>query len=1125
MDQPSNSSHPQSHQQFSEGNPPYDNLFAGISEYASLDQNEDPNYDFLWENNTNFPQSDQQHSYTPQNTTGWGHNQISSSNEPALPQYESLRQQPNETNAYSQPMYGVRPASQNQFDARSFSRPSHSPTPYNAYAYQQPMTFNTAPNYASSNEFAVQPPHTGARRSPMPQSAFQSDLGQPQYVPPYGIRQTLHPGFQTMQMGRYGDQADQERRQATNVVDPRFLNPTDFQTSQLDQMQSQFQNVPEILPNANSATGIHQRIPVPQGSMPTPPIAQKSAPSIMKIDRNATTKPRSKKDPNAPKRPRGRPRKDGAGALKDEGSPTGSTDDSDSDDLVIEQAPEPMPGILIPPRPDQVDQKIIYEACLAVWSPRNLAVPAKKVSDAVKSIGDLLKGLRDQWKKQNELLKQAEIAGSPATASLKADVARLRQQAGAVASKVAEYGHPSLLPHLGNNPYTLSALQSFLLDRVHAGDNDGPLVINILKLMNSFTSVTTDLLAKTKNDKILLRLTKKAGPEAKKLSQIVLDNASAAEKRRAGSTTPPSGEQLANLTHHKNAIPQVVIDRSAEPITGTKRSSDQSNLPASKRPVVPPKTVPQASKPLALQNATSKRPDSSQQKPTMPIINGVTTSTGGKPKPPATTAMPKPATNIFSALSAAKKPGTSNAARAAAAKEKALNGLRAEAKKESSPPSTPAARASSVSQPAFSFAQTLAGLNKPKEAEEKKEEDHPQETEEERAKRLRKEARKKLRVSWKPDASLTDVRIFEHHPDEEIGRADSMRRDIDDVGGEGRMLKKHKEMDDLDEDEESRANGEDLAPYSPPTEISYSFDPDPDASGNFVKRGGSNIPSSPEREAQDRREETTLMVVYTSPSDAPPTPKEPATAGDDEDDYSPPTAFGDPTDQSGVRARESKFYSSMAPRSQTPNSNELPSTQPNMSSILDIVGRLTQQRGQSLQQQPQQSFGALPQGWNNFIQQPQQQPQQQNNTQPDFNQLLSLVQQSQNQQQSHSAQPPPQPSQPAVPANNNLAAMLASLQSQGGQGQQQSGFGYNSANTNAYSGNIDGLAGALGVGNYDANNGGNENGDSAAWRKKKGGSNIDLGKSHPKAKTVACRYWKEGKCKKGDDCTFKHDDD
>lgn len=48
-----------------------------------------------------------------------------------------------------------------------------------------------------------------------------------------------------------------------------------------------------------------------------------------------------------------------------------------------------------------------------------------------------------------------------------------------------------------------------------------------------------------------------------------------------------------------------------------------------------------------------------------------------------------------------------------------------------------------------------------------------------------------------------------------------------------------------------------------------------DRSRNFIKRGGTQEPSSPEKQAQDHREATTLMVFYTSPADIPPSPKEP----------------------------------------------------------------------------------------------------------------------------------------------------------------------------------------------------------------------------------------------------------
>lgn len=97
----------------------------------------------------------------------------------------------------------------------------------------------------------------------------------------------------------------------------------------------------------------------------------------------------------------------------------------------------------------------------------------------------------------------------------------------------------------------------------------------------------------------------------------------------------------------------------------------------------------------------------------------------------------------------------------------------------------------------------MANLNKQKETvPSKSEEVRPPETPEEKAKRLRKEERRKLRVSFKPDDSLVQIRTFVHDPEEEIGHDDSMMRDAGDSRGEGQMLKMHKDLDLMDDEED-----------------------------------------------------------------------------------------------------------------------------------------------------------------------------------------------------------------------------------------------------------------------------------------------------------------------------------
>lgn len=127
--------------------------------------------------------------------------------------------------------------------------------------------------------------------------------------------------------------------------------------------------------------------------------------------------------------------------------------------------------------------------------------------------------------------------------------------------------------------------------------------------------------------------------------------------------------------------------------------------------------------------------------------------------------------------------------------------------------------------PSFSFAETMANLNKQIVPEPVKPEEYrAPETPEEKAKRLRKEERRKLRVVFKPGDAIADIRIFARDEEEEIGydreeevgHEDSLVRDAKDRKMEGQTFKMHKERDFMDEDEDGTPEEQALGTWRMP---------------------------------------------------------------------------------------------------------------------------------------------------------------------------------------------------------------------------------------------------------------------------------------------------------------------
>ncbi|PLB34790.1 uncharacterized protein BDW47DRAFT_120038 [Aspergillus candidus] len=891
-----------------------------------------------------------------------------------------------------------------------------------------------------------------------------------------------------------------------------YVNPSDFDRPEDSRPFDYFRNdLQFVVPAANNRpipAANHQPTPAPNhqpppaaNNQPTPAATSSMGvtPSVMHGHPRLPPAPpkrlldaRKKKKPRKPKRRNAAIPSPLASIEEEVEEDSVSDDESDESDLEIVEPEEPSP---IPSaRPTQPESRVEYDTLQIVWFPRNRQPEADKVRSALDGYKELVKSIRDKLRADTQALKRteqlrAERASSPGQvlsnhallcgAQLEMESAEnQRRYMDIVVTTTLDKGHPLIVEKLGEHPMIVASLYSFLLDQHQASKMNCPLTVNILKLLSRFVTMDEDVLSKTNIAKLLSRYVKKGSPVVKELAQKVLDNAAARteQKQETAKSSTKSGSPT------KSATPAGTEQAGSK----QSRESESDGQPATKRTVVTSqaKNVPRAPS-NAPSNGPAKRPEA-----------------GPADKPPtaartqkAQVVAPK-VTNLFGTLSSAsKRPGTSNAERAAAAAAKTNAGPNK--KRRAVPNSCP---------PPFSLGDIMAGLSKPKDpSPEEPAEDTPPETEEEREQRLRKEARRKLRVSWKSDSELTEVRFFTHDPEEELGPGDRSR-DVGDLRGEGSALKLHRDLE-LDEDDDASLREENMLDYFEPSEIDYTGIGLEDQARNFFKRGGTQQPTSQENKAQEHREANTLMEIY-APGDVPPSPKEPPLPSDDEPAVEV-VPFGEVPDH--IKARSERYYSIVHPKPPIPAQTNTPSAPIDIPNLLRMLGGQQQQSTPPPPPQPAQTaMSDLERTVSMLSQQPPQASQQQPapvmpmpQFTPDMQAMFAIMNAQQQAQPALQPQVPP-PQQPSIPPN--LAAIISQFT---GQNQQN---GVNSYQTHGL--HEDPERKRMRETAFDGT-------DDERYSKRNKPNPPN--KQHPKVGLVPCRYWASGKCRKGSDCTYRHD--
>ncbi|KAJ3493912.1 hypothetical protein NLG97_g4427 [Lecanicillium saksenae] len=500
-------------------------------------------------------------------------------------------------------------------------------------------------------------------------------------------------------------------------------------------------------------------------------------------------------------------------------------------------------------RPSDPVEAASWDAIGFVHIDQSVARTSALIAQRVQQAGDLFIKLRGEMNKAKLELDQMTKDKKPDAdiAATKADYEQKKEAFYRALDSTVEHADDAVLDNLGGHQKLILSLINALISCIKAADFSGKLPKIVLELISHFR-MTKKIIDTTNFETVRKRFGDKGDADIKEFIQDI--NAKIKKVLKASEPETATGYTGTSAASRAKAAAKTGTDAT------TKRSrEDDSDSRTTKKVVVEQpgsSLLKKLAQPKAQPQAVSK--------------SAISSILPGKSRPAA-----KPVPKSEGAASAGSPAASGDEKPKAPARK--VSDSKTEPAKVPVPKPAPSATSSALS----GIASLLDSINAPKaeaaaaaattkEVEVKDDSETP----EAKAKRLRKLERRKLRVTWRPEHELVQVKIFQKDDDEDEGRAMNMIRDAADDKSEGMMLKQRVGMDEDEDDDD--------VPYQPwlgPVEMDFSGLSAETRNKNFTTRGGTVAFSTEEQKRIAEREQRELMAIYTDPADIPPTPKSP----------------------------------------------------------------------------------------------------------------------------------------------------------------------------------------------------------------------------------------------------------